>query len=139
MIRKATTEDTNAVLDMLNALTDMHVAEGLPDNRDALKRAVLGGLEHVFVAEDAGVPVGMVAWIPISLYEAAGYGTYVAPTHRRKGLSDALRDAAKEYLKGMGVKVVTGGVALFNEHAMKAVQKQGFNPVAYVVQLQLGS
>ena len=137
MIRKATAEDTCAVIDMLNALTDMHVAEGLPDNRDALKRAVLGGLEHVFVAEEAGVPVGMVAWVPISTCEAVGYGTYVAPTHRRMGLSDSLRDAAKTYLRGMGVKVVTGGCALFNEPAMAAVRKQGFVPVAYVVQLNL--
>ena len=137
MIRKATTEDACAVIDMLNALTDMHVAEGLPDNRDALKRAVLGGLEHVFVAEDAGALVGMVAWIPTSLYEAVGYGTYVAPTHRRRGLSASLRDAAKAYLRGIGVKSVTGGCALFNESAMAAVRKQGFVPVAYIVQLNL--
>jgi GNAT superfamily N-acetyltransferase len=137
MIRIATESDLPKLKIMIELLTDMHVKEGLPDNRDAFYAAVKGGIDHVFVMEESGELVGFVAWIPISDSEAVGYGTYVAQDFRRKGISEALRSASKEHLKSIGISIVTGGVAMFNEPAMKAVQKQGFKPVAYVVQLSL--
>ena len=138
MIRRATIADLPSVLAMANDLTAMHVAEGMVDNGAALRAAISSGIRHVFVADGGGELVGFVAWIPTFIGEACGYGTYVKPSHRRKGLSDALRDAAKVNLKANGVRVVTGGVALFNEPALEAVKKQGFVPIAYVVQLDLG-
>jgi GNAT superfamily N-acetyltransferase len=139
MIRRANIVDLPAVLSMANDLTAMHVAEGLVDNGAALRAAITAGIRHVFVADDGGELVGFVAWIPTFIGEACGYGTYVKPTHRRAGLSDALRDAAKVNLVANGVKVVTGAVALFNEPAIEAVKKQGFKPVAMLVQLDLGA
>ena len=76
----------------------------------------------VVVAEDEGEIVAVLMWgfggepfeTRFSKF-AVGWGTYVAPSHRRRGLSDRVRDYGEERLKQLGFKTVLGQAVDSNE------------------------
>jgi len=59
---------------------------------------------------------------------AYGYGTYVRPDHRRKGLSERMRTMVNDVLYEKGFKTIIGGVHFGNTAGLESARKNGFVP-----------
>ncbi len=88
------------------------------------------------LAVDGGEAVGALLWgaVPVLPVEPVnpkavyGWGAFTSPTHRRQGVSKALRERAILDLDVMGVEVVTGSVLLSNPGGCESSRSIGFKP-----------
>jgi GNAT superfamily N-acetyltransferase len=113
------------------------------DHRKLLAIAIKHGVENgeaIFVADVDGELVGFVAWTGLPNAadgEAVGFGTYVVPEYRRRGISNALRWAAREHCQKLGYKFVTGTAMTGNTAGLQSVEALGFEIIGYEVRLKL--
>jgi len=63
------------------------------------------------------VPVGVVKWI------------YVAPRHRKRGISGELVSSARTWMKKQGIDVIETTLAADNEAALALYRKAGLEPL----------
>lgn len=117
-------------LEFFGRLFDLYVA-------DKLEGALV-------LAEHDGDFVGVVMWGEMPrLFDvrwkkpAQGWGTYVAPKARGKGVSDKLREAAKKSLREQGFDVVIGYVLQGNYLGTESTANFGFKATQQVVYLEL--
>lgn len=90
------------------------------------------------VLEDAGRPV---AFILLSIgpdsYTGQVYGylgdIFVAPEHRRRGLSLLLHQEAERYFRQQGVRQGKLWIGAENQAALESAKKAGFEPEGYVL------
>jgi len=61
-----------------------------------------------------------------------GLGTYVVPTHRREGVSDALRDHAEQIAARLGYDKIVG--IAYHEPGFASCSKRGFKAVGVNVE-----
>jgi predicted GNAT family acetyltransferase len=66
-----------------------------------------------------------------------GLGTYVAREHRGVGLSNAMRQAAKEHCRNKGYKFVSGAVLLGNEAGKYSAAASGGEITGYTLRWAL--
>jgi len=98
-------------------------------------------LGFVLLAEEKKIPVGVLMWgaLPSLGFEttlgktANGWGTYVRPEWRGKGLSSELREQARVLLKAIGINTLMGSVLPGNLPAEGSVDSLGFERGAQVV------
>ena len=121
------------------------VVLGAPDQRKILAVCMKYGIEHdeaVLVAEDDELLVGFVAWTHLpdaADGEVVAAGTYVAPDYRERGISNALRAAAKDRCREKGYRFVSGTVLTENHAGVQAVASSGGKIVGYIVRYDLRS
>ena len=58
---------------------------------------------------------------------ARGWGTYVRPEHRGKGVSTLLREKGKELLSSLGYRTVVGTVMNDNTPGVQSGEAAGFH------------
>jgi GNAT superfamily N-acetyltransferase len=110
-----------------------------PDWRVSQQQAVEGVCDgedfHVWVALDAGAPVGFVA---VKLHAADGIGEVymiaVDPAAQRRGIGATLMEFATGWMReaGMLVAMVATGGDPGHAPARRAYEKLGFGPLALV-------
>jgi len=132
LIRLATKNDGLRLWPLVYDYVKEQVAQGLPDQSKVLAVGIEYGVSHgeaIVVAEDAaGELVGFVAWASLpnaAEGEVLGMGTYVAPSHRRQGLSVRMREYAKDYCRERGAKFVSGAVFGENDAGLAAAKRTG--------------
>lgn len=102
--------------------------------RDRLRQFLLDQKYFVFVAEDAGKPVGFIAlYESYALYAEGAFGTipelYVRPEYRSKDVGKKLTDKAKEFAATKGwirLEVTTPPLPQF-EKTLEFYEKEGFS------------
>lgn len=150
VIRTAETRDLARFLNLWREyLTELHVKYGgeiLPTERTLTFFADLflglqGGERGVcLLAEDEGVPVGVLLWgslqqppVDTALGRTAqGWGTYVVPEARAKGISSRLRETARKILAEMGFEHVLGAAERINAVGLATGEKAGFKIVQQI-------
>lgn len=80
---------------------------------DDIAFSIAGRTGHSFVDTDFGKT-------------AQGYGTYVDPEHRGRGLSRLLRDRMRVELKARGFETIVGGVHLNNAGGAASLKDSAF-------------
>jgi len=149
-LQPATTEDRQTLVDLYLALL-MHLAE-FDAAVTATDAAAQWWVDHVFLPaagrgepvliarEPAGPAIGGIFW-PVGPQPgpkiAFGYGTYVVPGWRRKGVGAALREAALLRLKGIGASLLVGCAHLNNEPGRQSLLSFGMMPAATLYYLKL--
>lgn len=84
-----------------------------------------------------GMPLGLPVHFSGLGRVAMGYGTYVAPAHRRAHLARDMRRFAARELALAGYESIIGTVNAGNEAGREAVLKQGFQPFQTTYSLDL--
>lgn len=99
--------------------------------RDSLMRALSSPFGNAVVALDKGRPVGYFL-VAVQQHDKTGepYGyaadIYVEPEYRRSGASKLMHALAEEYLRRIGMRVLTNWTHAHNPLGQKASEKHGF-------------
>lgn len=90
--------------------------------------AQTGPDQETFVAESDGTPIGLVRSVLLSDHEAWFQGLRVDPTHRNKGVGEALIHAAFDWAKSAGATVGRAMVFSWNVMGLGLTRAAGFDP-----------
>lgn len=64
---------------------------------------------------------------------AHGWGIYVRPDARRRGITSALRESGEDHLREQGFERVLGEITAGNESARKVMEKRGDVPHSMII------
>ncbi len=92
----------------------------------------------LFAVED-GRTVGVALWGAASSEEdfAYGWGVYTIESHRRQGISTALRERAITELDRMGVQAAIGVVLISNKQGCESSRANGFTPTHILASMDI--
>ena len=143
MIRAARTNDATAIAEIYNHYVRHTVVtfEEVPVAVKEMAQRILDVSERLpwLVWEDAGAVVGWAyatAWKPRSAYRFSVETTvYVAASHQRRGVGDALYRNLIEDLRARKLHSAVGGIALPNEGSVALHEKLGFKKVAHFAEV----
>lgn len=142
MIRPASPDDAAAIVTIYNhyvATTTITFEECAVSAADMAQRIrdVTAQLPWL-VYEEAGQVRGYAyatPWRARSAYRFSVESTvYVSPDYLRKGLGSVLNGALLDALRGRGIHVVLGGIALPNAASVALHERMGFEKVAHFKQ-----
>lgn len=143
-IRRATDDDWVDIMMLYQGANDeIDATFGRGANMALIADGVKYALQNddaVFLAEDDGKVVGVVAWTHTPLCKPAqcvGFGTFVRPRYRRQGVSKMLREAASAWCVSKGYASVEGIAAVTNVAGLRSVLADGFTIVGYLVEKKL--
>ena len=136
MVQATLQENFDTTADMLPSTYNSKVLIDL-----GMARVQFG--DPCLVAEEDGVLLGYVQWCGIPdplglgwrMQTVHGFGTFVLPDHRRKGISTKLRDLAEEIAKAVGYQQVTG--VAYNALGAATVMSRGFQIAGALVYKEL--
>jgi len=143
MIRAARTNDAPAIAEIYNHYVRHTVVtfEEVPVAVKEMAQRILDVSERLpwLVWEDDGAVVGWAyatAWKPRSAYRFSVETTvYVAASHQRRGVGDALYSKLIEDLRERKLHSAVGGIALPNEGSIALHEKLGFKKVAHFAEV----
>ena len=143
MIRAARTNDATAIAEIYNHYVRHTVVtfEEVPVAVKEMAQRILDVSERLpwLVWEDGGAVVGWAyatAWKPRSAYRFSVETTvYVAASHQRRGVGDALYRKLIEDLRARNLHSAVGGIALPNEGSVALHEKLGFKKVAHFAEV----
>jgi L-amino acid N-acyltransferase YncA len=143
MIRAARTNDATAIAEIYNHYVRHTVVtfEEVPVAVKEMAQRILDVSERLpwLVWEDGGAVVGWAyatAWKPRSAYRFSVETTvYVAASHQRRGVGDALYRKLIEDLRARKLHSAVGGIALPNEGSVALHEKLGFKKVAHFAEV----
>ena len=143
MIRAALTNDAAAIADIYNHFVRHTVVtfEEVPVAAKEMAQRILDVSERLpwLVWEDGGAVVGWAyatAWKPRSAYRFSVETTvYVAPSHQRRGVGDALYRKLIEELRARKLHSAVGGIALPNPASIALHEKLGFKKIAHFAEV----
>jgi GNAT superfamily N-acetyltransferase len=98
--------------------------------------------DPVLIARINEAPVGAIFWcrnpaMPGLEGSAFGYGTYVVAKYQRQGVGLALRTAAVECLKDLGVKRIIGAALKDNVAGHASLLSLGMEPTTTLYELKI--
>jgi ribosomal protein S18 acetylase RimI-like enzyme len=147
-VRPATPADLAHVVELRMALLREHASNPIyarlrPDARDRARRMFAAQLtstnEQIFLAEDAGVVIGIIRCVDSSgspLLEPARYGyissAYVKPEARRRGALRALVGAARRWCAERGLDEARLHSVAGDEASNRAWSALGFEIVEHM-------
>lgn len=82
-------------------------------------------------------PSGQPPWDSDWAPQAQGWGTYVDPSCRKRGVSTALRQACMGEMRRLGIRTVVGVAHTANRVSYESSEKLGFTPHAALGVLRL--
>ena len=143
MIRAARTNDATAIAEIYNHYVRHTVVtfEEVPVAVKEMAQRILDVSERLpwLVWEGDGAVVGWAyatAWKPRSAYRFSVETTvYVAASHQRRGVGDALYRKLIEDLRARKLHSAVGGIALPNEGSVALHEKLGFKKVAHFAEV----
>ena len=143
MIRAARTNDATAIAAIYNHYVRHTVVtfEEVPVAVKEMAQRILDVSERLpwLVWEDGGAVVGWAyatAWKARSAYRFSVETTvYVAVTHQRRGVGDALYRKLIEDLRERKLHSAVGGIALPNEGSVALHEKLGFKKIAHFAEV----
>jgi L-amino acid N-acyltransferase YncA len=143
MIRAARTNDATAIAAIYNHYVRHTVVtfEGVPVAVKEMAQRILDVSERLpwLVWEDGGAVLGWAyatAWKARSAYRFSVETTvYVAVTHQRRGVGDALYRKLIEDLRERKLHSAVGGIALPNEGSVALHEKLGFKKIAHFAEV----
>ena len=143
MIRAARTNDATAIAEIYNHYVRHTVVtfEEVPVDVKEMAQRILDVSERLpwLVWEDSGAVVGWAyatPWKPRSAYRFSVETTvYVAASHQRRGVGDALYSKLIEELRARKLHSAVGGIALPNEGSVALHEKLGFKKIAHFAEV----
>ena len=143
MIRAARTNDATAIAEIYNHYVRHTVVtfEEVPVDVKEMAQRILDVSERLpwLVWEDGGAVVGWAyatPWKPRSAYRFSVETTvYVAASHQRRGVGDALYSKLIEELRARKLHSAVGGIALPNEGSVALHEKLGFRKIAHFAEV----
>jgi phosphinothricin acetyltransferase len=143
MIRAALTNDAPAIAEIYNHFVRHTVVtfEEVPVAVEDLAQRILDVGERLpwLVWEDGDAVVGWAyatAWKPRSAYRFSVETTvYVAASHQRRGVGDALYSKLIEDLRARKLHSAVGGIALPNPASIALHEKLGFKKIAHFAEV----
>jgi L-amino acid N-acyltransferase YncA len=143
MIRAARTNDATAIAAIYNHYVRHTVVtfEEVPVAVKEMAQRILDVSERLpwLVWEDGGAVLGWAyatAWKARSAYRFSVETTvYVAVTHQRRGVGDALYRKLIEDLRERKLHSAVGGIALPNEGSVALHEKLGFKKIAHFAEV----
>ena len=143
MIRAALTNDAAAIAEIYNHFVRHTVVtfEEVPVAVKDMAQRILDVSERLpwLVWEDGGVVVGWAyatAWKARSAYRFSVETTvYVAASHQRRGVGDALYGKLIEELRARKLHSAVGGIALPNPASIALHEKLGFKKIAHFAEV----
>ena len=135
MIRQATIEDVQAMLDIFNknilhsTAIYMYEPQTLEQRQEWFKGKEARN-ESIFVYEEQGEVAGYATYgsfrpYPANLYTVE-HSVYVHENHYRKGIGEKLMHTLIEHAKNKGIKTMVGGIDATNVASIRAHEKLGF-------------
>lgn len=94
----------------------------------------------ILIAEDNGVPVGVIYWVGNNGIfdigpQAFGHGTYVFPNWRLRHVASGLRKAASARLKALGFEKIVGTISVKNLPSFRALKD--WNVTGHIIEQPL--
>jgi ribosomal protein S18 acetylase RimI-like enzyme len=120
--RTATAKDLPAVLELWSEARSEHAET--PDTPESLNRLLEADPEALLVAEDGAVVGALIA--AFDGWRGNMYRLAVAPTHRRRGIAQALVEHGERRLKARGAPKTTALVGRGDEQAEALWRAAGY-------------
>jgi ribosomal protein S18 acetylase RimI-like enzyme len=141
VVKQATAEDTDSILDLLSAL-QAEVEPGDRPRPDRVIEFLSGEGAGILLASAAGAAAGLLSYVRVAtVFHAAPSlrvdALVVAPSYRRRGVARRLLEAAIGTGRRMGCAEIEVSTLDDNQPAQRLYQSLGFEGPAHLYELHL--